>query len=198
MTQNIQPKDDHYRLIGLYLLAVAALILWLFSSCATKQCTESSADVHRMSVMTEHMDSMLHAISHWQQSLYEKQTSLVDSFKHSELRDTSHTIFLGAKGDTVKETIVIKEYIEREHLSQKKETERWEEIIRRTDSLLQVSMEKQKKQDSLLRTYQKTTMVEKQASLVTKMQWFIGGIVLAIIGMLVFVFAYMRKKSFFS
>ena len=190
----MRKNDDHYRLIGRYLLCVAALVMFLMCSCATKRSTESSVEMHRMQLMTERMDSMLHATSVWQQSIYEKQSTLVDSFKHSEVRDTSHVIFLGAKGDTVRETITIREYIEREHSSSSQETERIEEKFRRTDSLLQVSLERQEKQDSLLRQYQKTTVVEKQPSLGDKLKWFGGGVILALIGLFAVITAFMRKR----
>ena len=179
---------------GAPVFAVFVLIVFMLCGCATKRSTESSVEMHRMQLMTERMDSMLHATSVWQQSIYEKQSTLVDSFKHSEVRDTSHVIFLGAKGDTVRETITIREYIEREHSSSSQETERIEEKFRRTDSLLQVSLERQEKQDSLLRQYQKTTVVEKQPTLGDKLKWFGGGVVLALIGMFAVITAFMRKR----
>ena len=179
---------------GAPMLAVFVLIVFMLCGCATKRSTESSVEMHRMQLMTERMDSMLHATSVWQQSIYEKQSTLVDSFKHSEVRDTSHVIFLGAKGDTVRETITIREYIEREHSSSSQETERIEEKFRRTDSLLQVSLERQEKQDSILRQYQKTTVVEKQPTLGDKLKWFGGGVVLAVIGLFAVITAFMRKR----
>ena len=177
----------------LYLTIVIGIVFML-CGCATKRSTESSVEMHRMQLMTERMDSMLHATSVWQQSIYEKQSTLVDSFKHSEVRDTSHVIFLGAKGDTVRETITIREYIEREHSSSSQETERIEEKFRRTDSLLQVSLERQEKQDSILRQYQKTTVVEKQPTLGDKLKWFGGGVILALIGLFAVITAFMRKR----
>ena len=176
------------------LFVMFLFVALLLSSCVTKRSTENSVEMHRMQLMTERMDSMLHATSVWQQSIYEKQSTLVDSFKHSEVRDTSHVIFLGAKGDTVRETITIREYIEREHSTSEKETERLEEKFRRTDSLLQVSLAKQEKTDSLLQQYQKNTVVEKHPTIGDKLKWFGGGAVLALIGLFAVITAFMRKR----
>ena len=188
-------KKDGFKLIKIYLVAVFAVIaLLLLFSCTTTRNTEQEIDYRHMARITQKMDSMIHATSVWQQSLYEKQSSLVDSFKQSEVRDTSRIVFLGAKGDTIKEKIVIREYIEREHSSFEKETERLEEKFRRTDSLLQVSLAKQEEQDSLIRSYQKTTVVEKQPSFMKRLKWIGLGIVLALLGSFAIISAFMKKK----
>lgn len=194
MARSVKIKDDHYRLIGLYLLVVAVVVVWMFCGCATKRSTESSIQMHRMALMTERMDSMLRSTEIWQQSIYMKQQSLVDSFKQSEVRDTSHTIFLGAKGDTIKEVITI--YKERviEHTTDSKESESWQERFRQTDSLLQVSLEKQEKMDSTLQSYQKETTVEKQPTLLDRLKWVGLGILLAVIAFFAMVSSYMKKK----
>ena len=194
MAKSVNFKDDHYRLIGLYLLVVAVAVAWMFCGCATKRSTESSIQMHRMALMTERMDSMLHAQSTWQESIYQKQQSLVDSFKQSEVRDTSHTIFLGAKGDTVKEVITI--YKERviEHTTDSKESESWQERFRQTDSLLQVSLAKQEKMDSTLQQYTKETVVEKQPSFLDRLKWVGLGMLLAVIAFFAIVSAFMKKR----
>ena len=194
MAKSVNFNDKGYGLIGLYLLLVAVAVAWLFCGCATKRSTESSIQMHRMALMTERMDSMLHAQSTWQESIYMKQQSLVDSFKQSEVRDTSHTIFLGAKGDTVKEVITI--YKERviEHTTDSKESESWQEHFRQTDSLLQVSLAKQEKMDSTLQQYTKETVVEKQPSFLDRLKWVGLGILLALIGGFAIVSSYMKKK----
>lgn len=194
MAKSVKIKDDHYRLIGLYLLVVAVAVAWLFCGCATKRSTESSIQMHRMALMTERMDSMLRSTEIWQQSIYMKQQSLVDSFKHSEVRDTSHTIFLGAKGDTVKEVITI--YKERviEHTTDSKESESWQERFRQTDSLLQVSLAKQEKMDSTLQLRQKETVVEKKPTFMERLKWVGLGILLAVIGGFAVMSAFLKKK----
>ena len=190
----MRKNDDHYRLIGIYLLCVAALVMFLMCSCATKRSTESSIEMHRMSVMTERMDSLLHATSTWQKSLYEKQSSLVDSFKQSEVRDTSRIIFLGEKGDTVKEKIVIREIVEREHSSSESTQELREEFFRQTDSLLQVNRSMEAKMDSLLRDHNKETVVEKKPGLMKMLKWVALGILVAVIGFFAVSSAFIKKR----
>lgn len=139
------------------------LALLLFGGCKTVTESQSTVDMHSMALLVERMDSMFRVSQTWQQSIYEKQQSLVDSFMQSEVRDTSRTVFIGAKGDTVKERIIIREYIEREHSTKESEKEYWEERFRKTDSLLQVSLAKQEKMDSTLQQRQKDTVIEKKA-----------------------------------
>ena len=175
-------------------LAVIIGIVFMLSSCVTKRSVESSIEMHRMQLMTERMDSMLHATSVWQQSIYEKQSTLVDSFKHSEVRDTSRVIFLGEKGDTIKEKTIIREYIEREHTSSENTETYWEERFQKTDSLLQVSLSKQEKQDSLLQSYKKDTVIEKEPSLGSKLKWMGYGLLLSVIGLFAVMSAFMKKR----
>lgn len=179
----------------MYGFMIIAFIICFMCSCKTTSSTEQTIDYRHMARLTERVDSLLHSTATWQQSIYQKQTSLVDSFKHKEVRDTSHVIFLGAKGDTVKETIYIKEYIEREHTSQESTQERWEERFRQTDSLLQVSLQKQEAMDSVLQSHNKETVVEKKPSLGDKVKWFAGGVVLTLIGCIACATAFIRKSS---
>lgn len=188
-------NDDRYKLILMYLFIVAAFVTIFLCSCTTQRESESGIYLHRMALMTEKVDSMIHSENTWQKSLYEKQTALVDSFKHSEVRDTSHAIFLGAKGDTVKEIITIKEIIEREHTTHENTQEYWEERFRQTDSLLQVAIKKQSENDSVLQSYHKETVVEKETTFVDKLKWFAGGIVLTIIGCIACCTAFMKNRS---
>ena len=188
-------NDDRYKLILMYLFIVAAFVTIFLCSCTTQMESESSIYMHRMALMTEKMDSMVHSTNTWQKSLYEKQTALVDSFKHSEVRDTSHTIFLGEKGDTVREIITIKEIIEREHTTQENTQEYWEERFKQTDSLLQVAIEKQTEMDSILQSYHKETVVEKETTFGDKLKWFAGGIVITIIGSVACFTAFMKNRS---
>jgi hypothetical protein len=148
-----------------------------------------------MAMITERMDSMLRTSQTWQQSIYEKQQSLVDSFKQREVSDTSHVIFLGAKGDTVKEVVTI--YKERviEHTTESKESESWQERFRQTDSLLQVSLAKQEKMDSTLQSYQKETVVEKKPGFMERVKWVALGVLLALICGFALFTAFMRKNK---
>lgn len=189
-------KDSRSGCCGPILIACMTLA-FILCSCTTQRSTESSIDIHRMSVLTQLMDSMLHATSTWQQSIYQKQTALVDSFKHSEVRDTSRTVFLGANGDTVKQTIIIREYIERDHSTKESEKEYWEERFRKTDSLLQVSLAKQEKMDSTLQLRQKDTVVEKQTPWYER--WWNGLInILAIVAVVLIAAKLLRKYQPFG
>ena len=174
-----------------YAVIVAVVALSIFCGCATKQSTESTIDRHYFELLKERMDSSMHSMSTWQQSIYEKQQSLVDSFRHSEKHDTSHVVVVGQNGDTIKETLVIREYIEKEHSTDSKETESLREQLIQTDSLLRVSLSKQEKMDSTLQSYQKTTVVEKDEPWYKKI-WNSIVNVLAIIG-LVIVFIYLFR-----
>lgn len=134
----------------------------LFAGCTTSRSTEKDYDFTGTALMAQKMDSLIHISETWQQRNYEKQTSLVDSVRHSEIRDTSRTFFLGQHGDTIKEKTVV--YVERNSSQTSKEstTERLEEQLIRTDSMLQVSLDRQEKLELLLRDHEKTTVVEKK------------------------------------
>ena len=170
------------------------LLLFLVSGCATKRSTESNIDVHSIELMTQKMDSMLHATSTWQQSIFQKQTAIVDSFKQREVRDTSRTVFLDEEGKIIKETVVIKELVESDHSTKESEKEYWEERFRKTDSLLQVSLAKQEKMDSTLQLRQKDTVVEKKPTLGERLKWIGLGVILAVIGFFAIASAFMKKK----
>jgi hypothetical protein len=153
--------------------------------CSSVTKSQSTVDYSAMRQIVERMDSMTR-VSQREYMLQIGQISQkVDSVKSSEVRDTSHTIFLGAKGDTVREIITIKEIIEREHMKHENTQEYLEERFRQTDSLLQVAIEKQTEIDSVLQSYHKETVFEKETTFGDKLKWFAGGIVLTIIGCIV-------------
>lgn len=153
-------NDDHYALIGLYILAVGGLLCWL-CSCSAEQRMESETYNRHTEQAVQRMDSLVHAVMTWQQRVYEKQTAATDTFRHLEVRDTSRTYYLGAHGDTIREKTVV--YVERNTSQSSKEstTERLEERLVRTDSMLQVSLDRQEKLERLLRDREKTAVVEK-------------------------------------
>lgn len=153
-----------YKAIFNALLVACAMAVGLFfSSCSTKQSVETDVSLRHIEELTNRMDSMFHSTSTWQQSIFEKQTALVDSFKNSEVRDTSHTVFLGEKGDTVKEIIKIKEIIEREHNTSEVTQESYQELFKQNEVLFQSTQVLQQKVDSLLHDHNKTTVVTKEA-----------------------------------
>ena len=173
---------------------VMALCLF-FTSCSTKQSVETDIQYHHLTELTNRMDSMFHSTSTWQQSLFEKQTALVDSFKQSEVRDTSHTVFLGEKGDTVKEIINITKIIEREHTSSESTKELREEFFKQTDSLFRSNKELQAKMDSLLHSRNKETVVEKKAPWYERwLNWILSAVVLAMLGYILYLRVFVKRK----
>lgn len=150
-------------IVNALLVACAMAVGLFFASCSTKQSVETDVSFRHLEELTNRMDSMFHSTSTWQQSIFEKQTALVDSFKNSEVRDTSHTVFLGEKGDTVKEIIKIKEIIEREHNTSEVTQESYQELFRQNEVLFHSTQVLQQKVDSLLHDHNKTTVVEKEA-----------------------------------
>ena len=124
---------------------------------------ETETQYHQILELTSKMDSLFHSTSTWQQSIFEKQTALVDSFKQSEVRDTSRVVFLNEKRDTIKEIITIKETIEREHNTSESTKEIYQELFRQNEVLFQSTQVLQQKVDSLLHEHNKTTVVEKKA-----------------------------------
>lgn len=140
------------------------------------------------------MDSMFHSTSTWQQSLFEKQTALVDSFKQSEVRDTSRTTFLNEKGDTIKEKIVITKIIEREHNTSESSQEFQQEIYKQTDSLFKSNQVLQQKVDSLLHDHNKATVVEKKTSWIERF-WNKLELILLIIIVLWIAIERLRRKT---
>ncbi len=175
------------------LIAIALVVIALTSCSSPKVITDTNNEQYH-SQLVSRMDSILHATSVWQQSMYQKQTSLVDSFKNVEVRDTSRVIFLSEKGDTVKETIIIKEVIEREHTLSESTQEYWQEMYQRTDSLLRIAEANQERMDSILQSYKKTAVVEKAVSTGEKVKWALIGIGWSV-GLLLVVFSAYMKKS---
>lgn len=149
--------------VNALLVACAMAVGLFFSSCSTKQSVETDVSYQKLTEATSRIDSLIHTTSTWQQSIFQQQTALVDSFKSKEVRDTSRTVFLGATGDTIKETIVIKEFYEREHSSSETNETWYSEITKQTDSLLHSNQVLSSKVDSLLHDHNKTTVVEKKA-----------------------------------
>lgn len=145
-----------------FVIAFIMALCLCFASCSTKSMVETETQYHQISELTSKMDSLFHSTSTWQKSIFEKQTALVDSFKQSEVRDTSRVVFLNEKRDTIKEIITIKETIEREHTSSESTQEYYQELFKQTDSLFQSNQVLQEKMDSLLHDHNKETVVQKE------------------------------------
>lgn len=190
-------KDDHYKLIGIWLLAAAVLLLWLCSCRSTRAVEhgESNTGIADIAALTSRMDSMLHVSIDWQRQIYSKQTALTDSFSNREVRDTSRVIFLGIKGDTVKEKTTI--YIERntEHSSSHREEEFFQEQSRKVDSLAHMVTKNQQLLATLLQIREKDTVVKEETMTAwEKVKWMLAGIGLSLIAVIAVVTAYMKKK----
>ena len=145
-----------------FVIALIMAMCLCFASCSTKSMVETETQYHKISELTSKMDSLFHSTSTWQKSIFEKQTALVDSFKQSEVRDTSRTTFLNEKGDTVKEIIKIKEIVEREHSSSEVTQESYQELFRQNEVLFQSTQVLQQKVDSLLYDHNKETVVQEK------------------------------------
>ncbi len=171
------PQVMMYLLIG--------VIVLLFASCSTKSVVETNTQYQHITELTERMDSMFRSTSTWQQSIFEKQTALVDSFKHKEVRDTSRVVFLNEKRDTIKEVITIKETIEREHSSSETNETWFSEITKQTDSLLHSNQVLSSKVDSLLHIHYKATVVEKKTPWYK--QWLLNLYPIALIALILYI-----------
>lgn len=179
------------------LILIGAILL--LSSCKSIKSVESTTESHKVSELVEKMDSLVAKTSKWQQDIYQKQTSLVDSFKQKEKNDSSHVIIVNEKGDTVRERIEIHHYVEREHSSEKNESEIWIQKFREVDSLLKVSLDKQAVTDSLLKEHNKETVVEKQLTFWQRIKQSLGGWAILIstvllLIMLVKLFYFLKRK----
>lgn len=148
--------------VNALLVACAMAVGLFFSSCSTKQSVETDVSFRHLEELTNRMDSMFHSTSTWQQSIIEKQTALVDSFKTSEVRDTSRTVFLNEKRDTIKEIINITKIIEREHNTSEVTQESYQELFRQNEVLFHSTQVLQQKVDSLLHDHNKETMVQEK------------------------------------
>jgi hypothetical protein len=155
-------EEAKYNGCGSQIALFVMLAVFLLCSCNTKNLVETETQYQHISELTSSVDSLIHTTATWQQSIFEKQTALVDSFKQSEVRDTSRVVFLDEKRDTIKEIITIKETIEREHTSQESTQEYYQELFKQTDSLFKANQVLQTKMDSILHDHNKETMVEKE------------------------------------
>lgn len=178
----------------MYGLLIAWCVMCLVG-CRSASSVETSKESHKMTELVERMDSLVAKTSVWQQDIYQKQTSLVDSFKQKEKNDSSHSVVVNEKGDTIRERIEIHHYVEREHSSEKSESEMWMQKFHEVDSLLKVSLDKQAVTDSLLKEHNKETVVEKQLSFWERIKQSVGGWAIVII-IIVFVFLVIRHKNF--
>ena len=162
---------------GYYLLLFAfiALSLLCFAGCKTTSSIETNNENHKVSELVDKVDSLFKSTVTWQQDIYSKQSSLIDSIKEREKNDSSHSVVLNEKGDTIKETIIIERVIEKEHSTDNKESETIVRLQSKVDSLVNICVENKALTDSLLKEHSKETVIVKEQSLWQKAKSAVGG-----------------------
>ena len=189
-----------YRFLLWYLLVVLFVIFSLLTMCSCRSTStiENNTDIHRLTQLTDRMDSLIHNTSTWQQDIYNKQTSLIDRVKQWEKNDSNHTVIINEKGDTVRERIEVHHYIEKEHNSEKEESETIIHLQSQVDSLIHLSMENKALMDSLLKEHSKETVITKEPSLWEKIKAAVGGYAIVIIILAILIFSlklFLRKRA---
>ena len=179
---------------------ITALIILVglmgLTGCRTIKESEMTNENHKLSELMERMDSMMRTSYTWQQDLYSKQSSLVDSFRHNEKRDSNHVVVINEKGDTVRERIEIYHEVEKDHSSEKQVEEMLVQKIEKLDSMLKVSVEKQAVTDSLLRERDKYKEVEKEKTLGQRIStFFTDALICVIIFVLVYIILKVKRKK---
>lgn len=179
---------------------ITALIILVglmgLTGCRTIKESEMTNENHKLSELMERMDSMMRTSYTWQQDLYSKQSSLVDSFRHNEKRDSNHVVVINEKGDTVRERIEIYHEVEKDHSSEKQVEEMLVQKIEKLDSMLKVSVDKQAVTDSLLRERDKYKEVEKEKTLGQRIStFFTDALICVIIFVLVYIILKVKKKK---
>jgi len=166
-----------YRFYLWYLLFIAFVVVSILclTGCKTVKSAESETEYHRISALTDKMDSLVKSTATWQQNIYEKQSSLIDSIREKEKNDSSHTVIINEKGDTIKETIIIERVVEKEHSTDSKESELVIQLQSQVDSLIRLSVENKVLTDSLLHEHNKETVIEKQLTFWQKIKKSLGG-----------------------
>lgn len=167
-----------YKLIFCYLLLVLFIILSVFclTGCKSKESiVENNTDSHKVSQLFDKMDSLVRTTKTWQQDLYSKQSSLIDSIKQFEKNDSSHVVIVNEKGDTVKERVEIHHYVEKEHNTESKESETIIHLQSQVDSLINLSIENKALTDSLLKEHSKETVIVKEPTLWERIKASVGG-----------------------
>lgn len=181
-----------------YILLIAFIGISLFCliGCRSTSTIEKEKEISRVYQLTDMMDSLLKSTSRIQQDFYQRQTSLIDSIRQMERNDSSHSVVINEKGDTLKETIVIERVIERERSTESKESELVIHLQSQVDSLIRLSSENKELIDSLLKEHNKETVIVKEPSLWQKIKSAVGGyaIVLSIILIGIYVLSRFRRK----
>ena len=179
-------------LYGWYLLLMAFILLSVFClmSCKSTSSVETNTETHKVSELAEKMDSLIQSTASWQQDIWQKQSSLVDSMRQFEKNDSSHIVVVNEKGDTVKERIEIYRYIEKEQKSESKESELVVHLQSQVDSLIRLSVENKALTDSLLKVHDKETVITKEPTPWQRMKATVGGWAIVIIVFFIVFFSF--------
>ena len=190
-----------YSIYWYYLLLLAFIVFSILSltGCKTTSSVETNNESHKVSELVDKVDSLFKSTVTWQQDIYSKQSSLIDSIKEREKNDSSHSVVLNEKGDTIKETIIIERVIEKEHSTDNKESETIVRLQSQVDSLIRLSVESKELTDYLLKQHEKETVITKEPSVWQRIKsavggWSIGLIVLFIILFLIKLIISTRKR----
>jgi len=170
-------------------IAYILTAFFLLLSCKSTKSVESSFKSHRMTELTEHIDSAFRSYSLLQQQMLVNQSSLTDKLMEKERNDSSQTVVVNEKGDTVRERVVIYKYLERQHDTDRSELNMWMERYRETDSLLRKVIERQAVTDSLIEKHDKVTVVENEPTLWQRTRQYAGD--MAIIGLVLVLTLYL-------
>lgn len=187
-----------YGLIICYLLVVVFIALSLLTMCGCRSTStiESNTELRSMTQLTDRIDSLLRSTASWQQNIYNRQSSLVDSIRQWEKNDSSHVVVVNEKGDTVKERVEVHHYIERDHNSESKESETIVHLQSQVDSLIHITNESKALTDSLLREHSKEVIKEKELTLWQRIKVDYGGAAIGILVLIVAFFIVMwRRRS---
>ena len=170
-------------------IAYILTAFFLLLSCKSTKSVESSSESHRMTELTERIDSAFRSYSLLQQQMLVNQSSLTDKLMEKERNDSSQTVVVNEKGDTVRERVVIYKYLERQHDTDRSELNMWMERYRETDSLLRKVIERQAVTDSLIGKHDKVTVEENKPTLWQRTRQYAGDV--AIIGLVLVLTLYL-------
>lgn len=156
-------------------MIIVSIMLFL-SSCKTIK--ETTTEKHEVLQLTEMMDSLMQSTKIWQSEFLGKQMSVFESLKEKEKNDSSYSVIINEKGDTVRERLVIFHEIEKDHTTEKEVYETLLQQYNRIDSLLNISIIRQTKSDSLIKKMEREKEVPADLSWWQKIRLILGDFVL--------------------
>lgn len=156
--------------------SIFGFILFFLFSCGIVK--ETTTEKHDVSQLTEMMDSLMQSTKTWQSEFLEKKMSVFESLKEKEKNDSSYSVVINEKGDTVRERLVIFHEIEKDHTTEKEVYETLLQQYNRIDSLLNISIMKQAKSDSLIKEMEKEKEFPAELSWWQKIRLILGDFVL--------------------